>query len=182
MASYRMLRRPLHMLVLKGRLGVLNGHCMQSLGVKTRVTITTAVGVGEERYWQVGGQLAEAGVDLTPEALAKAASKELREALPESVPLGDCKWMTYWVYRSEWLKTDGTRCKDAAVVAGGNVRVVWPTKLALVPRMVDKVLDSLDSPPEYPGVWLETFGRQRRQPAVADYPWEQPDTVWRDMP
>ncbi len=59
--------RPLHMVLVRGELPHLNGHCVD--GRTTRVTITSDTERSEtsaagRTVWQVGGQIAEIGVAL----------------------------------------------------------------------------------------------------------------------
>jgi len=57
-------KRPLHMVMARGELPILNGHCID--GSKTRVTITTTQDHAGRSVWQIGGQLAEKGVHQSP--------------------------------------------------------------------------------------------------------------------
>ena len=54
--------RPLHMVLVRGNLPELNGHCLD--GAKTRVTITSDTDDEGRMVWQIGGQIAEEGVNL----------------------------------------------------------------------------------------------------------------------
>ena len=73
----QMQKRPLHMVLVRGRLPVLNGHCVD--GARTRVTITTDCDASGRTVWQIGGQLAEEGVSFDEQSLVRRAAAELRE-------------------------------------------------------------------------------------------------------
>jgi len=55
--------RPLHMVMVRGSLPELFGHCVD--GNKTRVTITSAVDTLGRTVWHVGGEIAEKGVQMS---------------------------------------------------------------------------------------------------------------------
>jgi len=165
LAEGAMQRRPLHMVLVRGNLPVLNGHCVD--GAATRATITTAIDRAGRIVWQVGGRVAEAGVNLEPAALVAFARRELRAILPAQ-PLDEVEWATYRVDRAERAVTGGRRPADAQVVTEGNVFTIWPTKLALAPRLADLLLEQL--PPQDGAMPLIPFDWPR--PAVALPPWE----------
>jgi len=163
-----MQRRPLHMVMLRGRMPELFGHCVD--GAKTRVTITTAADSAGRAVWHVGGQIAEDGVRLDPPALVQRARRELGEVLP-GVGLDGAEWATYRVDRAEAATERGARPAGPAVRVDANVLTAWPTKLALVSQLVSMVLDHLPRPrPEtrdriaLPADWP--------RPEVALPPWE----------
>src|SRR5262249_50892654 len=87
-----MQRRPLHMVVARGDLPVLNGHCTD--GSVTRVTITTTATTTRTYIWQIGGQIAEDGINMAPAALISHARKELHAVLP-GVDFSRVEWTTY---------------------------------------------------------------------------------------
>ncbi|MCH7591281.1 MAG: FAD-dependent oxidoreductase [Planctomycetes bacterium] len=138
-----MQRRPLHMVLARGELPEIFGHCID--GAKTRVTITTTTDSSGTRVWQVGGQVAEDGVKRGSEELVEHAQRELRSALP-GVNLDDVEWATYRVDRAEERMPGGKRPKGWTVRQEGNVLTVWPTKLALVPELARDVADRLGKP------------------------------------
>ena len=121
-----MQRRPLHMVLVRGQLPELNGHCLD--GAKTRVTITSESDADGRLIWQVGGQLAEDGVKLDSHSLSERAKSELLDVLP-GVDLQDVEWSTYTVDRAEGATANGTRPESIQVLCAGNVTTGWPTKL-----------------------------------------------------
>lgn len=136
LSSDMMQRRPLHMVMLRGCLPQLYGHCTDQ--ARTRVTISTAIDQKGRTIWQVGGQVAEDGVSRDPPALIRHARRELAAVLP-GLDLAGIHWGTYKVDRAEGTTADHTRPKDVSVWVDANIITAWPTKLALVPRLAAKV-------------------------------------------
>jgi len=167
--SVRAQRRPLHMVLVRGALPDLCGHCVD--GMRTRATITSAKDMTGGCVWQVGGQIAEDGVSLDPPELAAHARRELTAILP-AVSLDGCEWSTYRVDRAE-PSVRGRRRPAAEVAAlHGNVIVGWPTKLALVPRLATQIRTLLPHEPAIGHLDPATLDRWVR-PRVAVPPWEE---------
>ncbi len=168
--------RPLHMVLLRGDLPILNGHCVD--GAKTRVTITSDVDALQRSVWQVGGQIAEDGVKLEQLELMRHARRELSAVLPGWQPRS-VEWSTYRIDRAERRTADGSRPDDVQLLQERNVFTIWPTKLVLAPRMSERVQEELGPIPDR----LQTEFRQSLlelnwpQPAVALPPWER-QTTW----
>lgn len=169
-----MQRRPLHMVLVRGGLPVLNGHCVD--GAATRLTITTTQDHAGRSVWQVGGQVAEDGVALEPPALIAHARRELLAALP-GLDLTGAEWATYRVDRAEHHSRGGFRPNDAYAKLEGTTITAWPTKLALVPRLAERVLTMLDQPRDLPEGQDDIQGWP--QPSVALPPWET-ELSWYD--
>jgi len=167
-----MQKRPLHMVMLRGPLPLLNGHCID--GARTRVTITSDTDLTGRTIWQVGGQIAEDGVAMEPEELTAFAAVELRAVLP-GVDLNDVEYATYRVDRAEGSTRNGRRPEQAQILTAGNTITAWPTKLALVPQLVDAVSSLLVTAkfarPVLPAEWP--------RPRVAVPPWETCSNWWR---
>ncbi len=171
-----MQRRPLHMVVVRGALPRFCGHCTD--GARTRVTITSDEDAQGRTVWQVGGQVSEDGVEMDQQALVRHARAELEATLPGVVG-SDAAWSTYRVDRAEARTADGRRPEHAHVAQDGNVMTAWPTKLALVPDLVDRICGMLPA--------LDGGGDPERQaieiasdvvrPEVAPPPWEC-DLTW----
>lgn len=172
LAESAMQRRPLHMVMVRGRLPSLYGHCAD--GATTRVTITTHTDAGGRTVWQVGGQVAEVGARMERAALIEHARREIASVLP-GVDLSDTEWAAYRINRAEAATGGGRRPGDATLLQEGNVITVWPTKLALVPRLAKRVCERLGpgAGGGLGGEWLEAWPR----PAVAQPPWEQ-EQLW----
>ncbi|MFQ5491361.1 MAG: FAD-dependent oxidoreductase [Phycisphaerae bacterium] len=170
-----MQRRPLHMVLVRGRLPALFGHCVD--GAKTRVTITSHADAAGRTVWQVGGQLAEDGVALTEGDLIERARGELQAVLPGWDPSG-LEWATYRIDRAEAKTPGGIRPAGPQLDVHGNVVTVWPTKLALVPRAAKLVAEQLGPPrASEPGQPLDVGDWPA--PDVAKPPWEVTNTWHR---
>ncbi|MBN2560986.1 MAG: FAD-dependent oxidoreductase [Phycisphaerae bacterium] len=168
LSAEAMQRRPLHMVMVRGALPVLNGHCTDAAA--TRVTITTARDSSGRIVWQVGGQVAEDGVTKDEHQLAAFARRELETVLP-GVDFGGLEWATYRIDRAEGAMPGGKRPSNVQAYRDGNVVTAWPTKLALAPRLAERVCGLLDPPR---GIDPAKGGpiADWPQPATAQPPWE----------
>lgn len=136
-----MQRRPLHMVMLRGRrLPAFQGHCVD--GAKTRVTITSDFDSAGRTVWQVGGQIAEDGVAWDARTLLAKAREELQTVLP-GIDLPAVKWSTYRVDRAEGVVPGGKRPESVQIRHDGNCLTAWPTKLALVPQLVAEMVKAI---------------------------------------
>ena len=162
-----MQRRPLHMVMVRGNLPVLFGHCVD--GNKTRATITSASDSAGQTVWVVGGEISEQGVDYSEAALIEFAREELRRVLP-GVDFNDTQWATYRINRAEGRIPGNRRPTGMVWRREGSIITAWPTKLVLAPQLAREIADSLTLsraaapqlvlPPHYP------------RPRVALPPWE----------
>lgn len=168
--------RPLHMVLVRGALPVLNGHCVD--GAKTRVTLTSDIDSAQRTVWQVGGQIAEDGVQMASADLIRHTRQELQAVLPGWLP-GDCEWSTYRIDRAERRTADGSRPDDVQLIHEQNVLTIWPTKLVLAPRMSERVQEELApiQAGDQPGFRQALAQLDWPQPAVALPPWER-QTTW----
>lgn len=169
LAPGAMQRRPLHMLMARGPLPELFGHCVG--GPKPRITVTTAADSQGRRIWQIGGQIAEDGVCMEPPQLAAHGRRELAECVP-GLDVAKLELATYRVDRAEAATASGQRPDDVHLVREANVITAWPTKLALAPRLAERVLAQMPpsgrTPPvELPSAWPETWPAR-----IAPPPWE----------
>jgi glycerol-3-phosphate dehydrogenase len=166
-----MQRRPLHMVMVRGALPVLNGHCVD--GARTRATITTVADAQGRTVWLVGGQVAEEGVEMSGPGLLVRARHELEAILP-GVDFDGTAWASYRIDRAERAMAGGHRPDDVQFLQEENLFTVWPTKLALAPRLADRLLPLLSASPHAvpaPTGWPV--------PAVATPPWDQ-EAAWTD--
>lgn len=158
--------RPLGMVLLRGALPPLFGHCV--VGGKTGLTITTP----ESRIWQVGGEIAERLAHENDSSAAIAAAlTEIRRWLPH-LNLSGVEIAVYRAMRAE-ARTAASRRPSGvhAHRAAPGFVVAWPTKLSMVPVLAEEVFaivnddlkkpDGLDETPSWPA------------PIVAPYPWEE---------
>ena len=168
-------RRPLHMTLLRGTgLPMLHGHCVD--GNRTRVTVTSGRDRAGRVVWQLGGDLAETGVDRDHDAQIQRAVTELTAVLPDLDldSIEDAAWSTYRVDRAERRTGAGLRPDDATIERrhDGRLVVAWPTKWALAPRLAARVLEAL--PLNLDGDHLDPplDLRPMETPDVAEFPWE----------
>lgn len=168
----RMQRRPLHMVMARGRLPALYAHC---LGATTtpRLTVTSyPTGRQDETVWYIGGQLAESGVERSEREQTAAARSELQELLPW-IDFSSVDWASLRVDRAEH-KSPGGRRPDSCFVQGDRgVVTVWPTKLAFAPRLAQEVLSLFEAEDLEPGEALVNPLIDLRRPPLARPPWEE---------
>ena len=165
----RMQTRPLHMLMLRGALPPLFAHCLGA-SANPRLTITSAARDGGQ-VWYLGGELAERGVGLAPEAQIAAGRRELAQVLPW-VPLEGGRWSGLRVDRAEPMMPGARRPDDVFLQADGPLLTAWPTKLALAPRLADRVLEALAAAGVGPsGRAVPPLPLPR--PPLARRPWEE---------
>lgn len=173
-----MQRRPLQMVMVRGELPALTGHCVD--GAKTRVTVTCDLDSRGRTVWQIGGQLAEDGVTMNPMDLTKRADEELRAVLP-GISFDHAEWSTYRTDRAEGVTSGGKRPETAQVLCAGNVTTGWPTKLALAPVLANEIASRIaaeSSSTPFPATVLADWPR----PLVAALPWEEPQRQWWPHP
>jgi glycerol-3-phosphate dehydrogenase len=137
-----MQRRPLHMVLARGPLPVLNGHCVD--GSMTRVTITSDWDSRGRIVWQIGGKIAEDGVALDERVLIGHARRELEEVIP-GLDLSGIEWATYRVDRAERAVPGAIRPDTPQILREGNVFTAWPTKLAFAPQLARDLARSIAS-------------------------------------
>jgi glycine/D-amino acid oxidase-like deaminating enzyme len=164
-----MQRRPLGMVLLRGDLPPLFGHCI--VGGKTGLTITTPV----PGVWQIGGEIAERlAQEDNPATARQLALGEIRRWLPE-LELKGAETAIYRAVRAE-ARTAAIRRPSgvhASMVAPGMI-VGWPTKLSMAPVLAEEVFELVQLALKAPGGYDETPSLPT--PNVARYPWEE--TEW----
>ena len=179
----KMQRRPLHMVMVRGDLHELNGHCVD--GARTRVTITSDHDSSGRVVWQIGGQVAEEGVALDESSLIRQTIHELYAVLP-GLDLSRSEWSTYRVDRAELASARGSRPDTATVVVEGNIITAWPTKLALAPQLARMVLEQLPQTSRASSQTASTADemvarlKNWPRPEVAHPPWETA-RAWRPI-
>lgn len=173
-----MQRRPLHMVLARGALPELHGHCID--GAKTRVTITSDIDCDGRTVYQIGGQIAEEGAVLEARDLTERARSELSEVLP-GLDLSQVEWSTYRVDRAEGATGNGSRPDTIQVLCAGNVTTGWPTKLVLAPILAQEIASRASSPYISSGFDTTALADWPR-PEVAALPWEVADRTWWPLP
>ncbi len=176
LASNKTQERPLHMVLMRGNLPVINGHCID--GSKTRISITTTQDYAGRSVWQIGGQLSEDGVNKTQEELINFATKEITTVLP-NVNLEHAQCTTYKTTRAE-CNTKGNRPNDISILEENNVLTCWPTKLAFAPRLADEIVRRIGETSHTKTSEHPSFSNWP-SPAVALTPWET-DKQWTPIP
>lgn len=169
-------RRPLQMVMIRGReLPPLYAHLLGA-GDAPRLTITSHPAPGGGWIWYLGGTLAESGVGLSDTAQCERARQLLAEVLPGQRQ-DTLELATLSVDRIEPHTAGGRRPDAPVLLRHGAAWSAWPVKLALAPMLADHVLAALArdgiaarntgwrAPPDWP------------RPARAPYPWEA-DLSW----
>ncbi len=166
----KMQLRPLHMVIAQGALPQLYAHCLGS-GTTPRLTITSYPLAENKTVWNIGGQLAESGVERSAEEQIAVAQHELRQILPW-LDYSAVSWNTLRVDRAEPKTVGGRRPDSCFVQSQRGVITIWPTKLAFAPRVADEVISALQSVGIEPGE-LDVGGLSGlKRPALARMPWE----------
>ena len=166
-----MQRRPLAMVLLKGALPPLFGHCV--VGGKTQLTITTPV----SGLWQVGGEIAERlAHEQDDDTVRRKALSEIRRRLP-ALDLARAEMAVYHAVRAEARMSDQRRPSGVHVGrAAPRIIVAWPTKLSLAPVLAEEVFTMVSKDLKQPGGYSDDGLPPWPTPPVARYPWE--DAEW----
>jgi len=143
--------RPLHMPMLKASSAILPkiyAHCLGASALP-KMTITAhdmsdyAHNDKAQTVWYLGGEIAEKGVGRSIDNQVSEARKEIKKLMPW-MDFSPCQWSAIAVDRAEPKMDDGSRPIEPAVFESENVITAWPVKLAMVPIMVDKIMDKLE--------------------------------------
>ena len=130
--------RPLHMVMMRGKLPPLHAHALGT-SANPRLTVTSYPLTDGQQVWSLGGEIAERGNEQDRETQIEAAKQLLGKLLPW-LDLAGLQWATYRVDRAE-IKTAGKRRPDGCFVGqNSGVITIWPTKLAFAPRVAQEVL------------------------------------------
>ena len=165
-----MQRRPLHQLILRrAQLPAMFAHCVPQLSkMEPRLTVTSHIDAHGERLWYLGGQLASDGVDRSGADQITHARSELSACLPW-IDLSSAHLEPLRVDRAEPQQNAGQRPDEAYVAAIANALICWPTKLALVPDLGDKVLARLP----VPSISSQHVDDEIEAPPIAIPPWNR---------
>ncbi|MCC6320859.1 MAG: FAD-dependent oxidoreductase [Phycisphaerales bacterium] len=187
-----MQRRPLHMVMARGRLPAVFGHCLGGgLSDKPRVTITSQMETSGRTVWYIGGAIAEDGVSRSREDQIAASKAELSRCVPW-VDLSGTEWATLRVDRAEGRRHDGGvgggggggggRPDGPVMQDSGGVLCVWPTKLAFAPLVARRVSEWLAGGGVVPGRGavpeIESVFADWPRPRVAALPWNDAEVEW----
>lgn len=167
----RMQRRPLSMVTVAAPdLPLLFAHAMQ-VSHKPRITITTHRSQ-QQTVWYLGGDLAETGVERTPEQQRVFAQQELKKLFPR-LNFSAAEFKVLTIERAEGLQSSGLKPDIPMLWQENNVMMGWPTKLAFAPVLAQQIIERL--PPSLVSVeqcTAETVLTTLKKPEVAAYPWE----------
>lgn len=156
--------RPLRMVLahVPKAFGALFVHVLEASD-KPRLTIS-AHKTADGYVWYLGGNVAEKGANLTPEATIVLAQNELAAIFPW-LDFSESVFDSFLVNRAEGL-ADGKRPDTPTIIEKNTQIIAWPTKLAMSPILADSVLKKLP-PPCAGGDKLPQFPA----PRVANFPW-----------
>jgi len=167
-----MQRRPLRQAMVRGPLPLVFGHCID--GARTRITVTSDTDDGRT-VWHIGGELAEKGPAMQPDAFVRHARDEVAACMP-GVSLAGAEWSSYAVDRAEPRIPDARRPSSAHVQAHGSVVVTWPVKLVLAPRAAQAAVEHIRASRDGADRWPEGWAA----PPLAARPWQ--DATWTSLP
>ncbi len=182
-----MQRRPLHQVFVRSPgLPELFAHCVGP-STTPRVTVTSQPDSTGRMVWNVGGGIAEKGIERDPEAQMRAARDELCACLPWlASEVERAEFATLWWERAEGLTKGGRRPDEPVVtpisweglkpgIEATRVVAAWPTKLAFAPLVADIVEDLMGGvPARQPKVSSDLHA----PPPVAALPWEREELAW----
>ena len=174
----KMQRRPVHMILAKGKsLPPIYAHCIGA-SAKPLATITTHYHSDGDSVWYIGGKLAEEAVDTGADDLVVEAKTTLARLLPW-VDLNNMSWATHKINRAEPAQSNLLRPDTAYVNSVDNVHVAWPTKLALTPDLVDRFEIKLTEQGIQPDVGLNH--KQIDQAMPAQFAATQAENLWERL-
>jgi glycine/D-amino acid oxidase-like deaminating enzyme len=148
----------------RGSLTSLNGHAMQP-GRET-MTITSTWDCGDQVIWQIGGPGIRAFRHLDRPAAHHAVAQRLGTILP-GVDLSSMVVRSYdvdRVRRRSWRRLP----PSGFLQRSGSVTTIWTPPLALLPAVVDHLVDSLEPPSPGSDEPLPMWPR----PDISLPPWE----------
>jgi hypothetical protein len=165
----KMQLRPLLMVTVTApNLPVLFAHAMQASD-KPRITITSHKD-GENCVWYLGGDLAETGVNRTPEVQIIFARKELTTLFPH-IDFSQAKFQAFYIERAEAEYSSGKKPEGPSIIQERNVITAWPTKLAFAPLLAQQIVDKLSSVQS--GERVSSQNVVMVKPEIANYPWSE---------
>ena len=166
--------RPLHMVLARGNLPELNGHCVEE--AKTIVTVTSDIDDDGRTVWQIGGPLAVSGFKREPHAQTERVREELVRILPR-LDLRVIEWSTYGLDRAESELGNNSRREAIQIFCAGNVTTGCPTKLVLAPVLAAEIAARASSPyitTPFDSTHLADWPR----PETAPLPWNEAERDW----
>jgi len=164
--------RPLHMVMLKGDLPVIYGHCVEA-SINPRLTITSYPSRDGETLWYLGGQLAEKGIGLDRREQIAVAKAEVRAILPW-IDISGARWSSLRINRAEPKTAHGRRPESYFYSVDQKLITAWPTKLAFAPRLASDISTAIEAA----GIGKHEAALDALAPLpappVSTTPWEDP--------
>jgi hypothetical protein len=165
-----MQRRPLHMLMLRGRLPPLYAHCLGA-SANPRLSVTSHPLAQGNIVWHLGGQIAEEGVVRDHAEQVRAGRREIAALLPWLDRRG-LEWSSWRVDRAEPRMPGGRRPAESYLTSEAGLITAWPTKLAFAPRLAADLLDRLAQDEIRPRGTPALPALHLPRPPIARPPWE----------
>jgi glycine/D-amino acid oxidase-like deaminating enzyme len=174
----QMQTRPLHMLAVRlPHPYPAFVHCIgDSFGMTPRLTITSHPDGQGTWIWYVGGEIAESGVQRSPEAQQEEGRRQLGAMFPW-VDFTKARWSSFHINRAEPRLPNLQRPDSAFLHASGQLLTAWPTKLTLAPHLADSVYTSLQQQqiqpqaPTQPSDAAKELANFLEYPDIAVAPW-----------
>lgn len=164
-----MQQRPLQMVMLQDtQLPAIYAHFIGRSN-KPLLTITSHANE-HDTVWYMGGNLAEDGVNLSPEQQIQITQQLLKKLLPDLALSQQAQFSTLFINRAEPKQSSLLRPDDAHVEQHGRIITGWPTKLALAPRFAEKVLTCVTAAPSEANAFIAP---PLTKAVVADFPWRR---------
>lgn len=171
----KMQLRPLQMLLARGPLPRIYGHCLGPSNLP-RLTISSHEDAQGRRLWYLGGQLAETGVRLDAAQLKQQGRAELAATLPW-LALDHLEFAALRLERAEPQQPDGKRPERFFAALDEGILTLWPTKLAFAPALADAALHLVQQSGIAPRPNTQAPVHLPLTPArLAPPPWEVVDT------
>lgn len=156
-----------HAIVYGDSVPAFYGHCIGNMG-GAYMTITTHNDFKNRNVWNIGGDIADKGAEMSSSDFSGYIAREISRKLPY-IDLGNFKISCFNATKAEVKTTGMKRPKGISFIERGNVIIGWPTKLALAPVFADKLISSLCFSPEKR---KEDFPFKPIKPIIAKAPWE----------
>ena len=166
--------RPLHMVLARGRLPRLNGHCLEA--GQPIMTVISDIDRDGRTVWQIGGTLAADGSRHEPLQQTERVRRELQRVLPK-LDLTQLEWSTQYLDRAEWTGETGARRDVISVFCAGNVTTAGPAPFVLAPLLAEEITGRASSPyitTPFDPTPLADWPR----PSIAPLPWDEADRTW----
>ena len=165
-------RRPLHQIMVKGNLPVVQGHCL-AVDYEPRVSITTHKTKEGENVWYLGGRVSTRTTELSSLENIAQAKAELEDIFPW-MDWQSKEWSALLVDRFEpkYVEGFGGLGDGPTVKTYGNVMIAWPSKLTFVPGLSTIIMEKLEGKAQEGNVDALPLPH----PKIATYPWDE--TEW----